>query len=153
MSAYSWKSGSRYSVDANVVGSICEKLEDEGNLNAKALVEVSRPEEAPTHKLFEWRDDVAAEKYREWQGRSVLNHLEITIPESKEPVKSFISLSEDQNEYHSTTILLKSQDTREAMLRTALMELMAFERKYKCLSELAGLFEASRKLINDHIGD
>lgn len=139
---YSYKPGSRFSVDADTVGKVCEQLESEGNLSAKALVDISRPEEASTHKLFEWRDDVAAEKYREWQGRNVLNHLEVVLPEYKEPVRGFISLISEKNEYHSTSVLLEEEDTREKLLETALAELRAFERKYRILTELAEIFAA-----------
>ena len=49
---YKKKDGARLKTDAQTVGEICEKLERNGGLTAKRLVDESRPEDAPLHKEF-----------------------------------------------------------------------------------------------------
>ena len=56
---YKWDKGSRFSVSAQVAGEVCEELEKKGELTAKNLVDVSRPEDAPLHKCFNWNDEEA----------------------------------------------------------------------------------------------
>ena len=63
-----WKDGCRYSVPAQFAYDTIHDLYQQGKTTAKDLVDASRPEEAPLHKLFEWNDSIAAEKYREEQG-------------------------------------------------------------------------------------
>ena len=53
---YKWKDAARIKSDAQTAGEICEKLEKNGGLTAKRLVDESRPEDAPLHKEFEWND-------------------------------------------------------------------------------------------------
>lgn len=77
---FQWKNG-YYSggVDANIVGNVCERISKNGGLTASKLVDYSRPETAETHCLFDWNDEYAAEKWREYTARNVINHLTIKV--------------------------------------------------------------------------
>ena len=58
---YSWRAGK--SVSAQVAGEVMEMIEKrDGELTKEAFLEESRPEDSPTHGLFEWDDAVASEK-------------------------------------------------------------------------------------------
>ena len=138
---FNWKIGSVHKVSADVAGEVCNKLDAEGNLTAKALVDVSRPEDAPLHPEFEWNDGIAAEKWREQQGRLIINHLTVVI-DNQEPVRKFFNIENTANTYTSIDVILKNTDTREQLLQMALRELGAFKRKYSQLTELAKLFDA-----------
>ena len=61
---YKKKDGARLKTDAQTVGDILEKLEKNGGLTAKRLVDESRPEDAPLNKKKKWGDAKAAEAYR-----------------------------------------------------------------------------------------
>lgn len=147
---YRWKSGARATVPAQVVGEVCAELEQKGQLTAQNLVDVSRPEDAPLHKAFEWDDSVAAEKYRESQGRYLIRCVEV-VRESSEPVRAFISLTRtaSTHEYHSIDAVLKSKDDTADMLARAKSELDAFARKYANLEELAEVFQAIERLNSE----
>lgn len=141
---YEWKTASYIKADANVAGKQCEELEKAGGLTPKRLLDANRDESAPLHNEFEWRDSIAAEKYRENQARHIIACLcvraETTTGEQSEPVRAFLKTA-PESEYQSLNVILQSADSHVAMLSMALRELEAFRKKYKMLSELKPLFD------------
>lgn len=119
-------------------------LEKTVGLTPKNLLDANRDENAPLHNEFEWRDDIAAEKYRENQAKHIIACLcvraETTSGEQSEPVRVFLKTT-PESEYQSLNVILQSADSRSAMLAMALKELKAFQRKYKALAELKLLFD------------
>ena len=76
---YSYRSGYRFKVPAQVVGETLEGLAQTGELTSARFLEASRPENAPTHNMFEWDDSVAAERYRLQQATVAINSVEVQI--------------------------------------------------------------------------
>ena len=142
---YTWRPGSRHKVPASVAAAECERLEAEGRLTAEELVEESRNEDAPLHEEFEWRDDVAAEEWRKQQARMIINAL-VVVSEEHEPVRAFVNLVQRSPEYTSVHTAVQRSDTRELLIRNALLELKAFQRKYQNLTEFASLFAEIEKI-------
>ena len=140
---YRWKTGARSPVSAQVVGEVCEELESKGQLTPQKLVDVSRPVDAPLHKAFEWNDTLAAELYREQQGRYLIRSIEV-VRNSEEPTRAFVALKRTakEHEYHSIEAVLQNKDDTAQLLEQAKSELMAFKRKYSQLSQLADVFKA-----------
>ena len=68
-------------VSAEVAAPVLEGLANENRLTAANLVDVSRPEDAPLHPEFEWRDDVAAERWREEQARQIIRCIRVVSEE------------------------------------------------------------------------
>lgn len=63
-----------------VIGEALADIEDRhGIIDPNTVVDESRPEDAPLHPAFEWRDDVAAEKWRVEQARRVVRCVEVVI--------------------------------------------------------------------------
>lgn len=140
---YKVKSGARLKVSAQVAGEECERLESEGRLTPQALVDESRPEDAPLHGCFEWDDTVAAEKWRQAQAAYIIRSVEVTVEESVEPVRAFVAtISDESREYRSVGYVLRRADSREALLDSARRDLLAFRRKYQTLHELADVIAA-----------
>ena len=126
-----------------VATDVCQQLEESGReVNAHNLVDVSRPEDAPLHKEFEWDDAVAGEKYREEQARSILRQVIFYHPESQEPIRKYYHVYHDDPTYYPIDVILKKPDMREQLLKNALKDLEAFKRKYSQLVELAAVFTA-----------
>ena len=142
---YTWRPGSHHKVPASVAAAECERLEAEGRLTAADLVEEARAEGSPLHEEFEWRDDVAAEEYRKSQARCIINSL-VVVSEKHEPVKAFVNLVATTPTYTSIQTAVSRADTKELLLQNALRELVAFQKKYKNLTEFADLFEEIEKL-------
>ena len=133
---------------AQPAGEITSVLESKGMLTAKNLVDVSRPEEAELHDYFEWRDDVAAEKYREEQGRYLIRAIVIVEDaaedeEAQEPVKVYYNIEEQDEQYYSIDTIVKSEDKSEKLFRMAVTDLKRFEKRYQVIADrLHPVFDA-----------
>ena len=141
---YQFRKGFKHKVTADVAGAVCEGLEKEGKLTGEQLVEVSRPEDAPLHKEFDWDDAVAGEKWRVHQARQIINSLIVIAPETNTEVRKFynIQMSKDDRKYESIEAVMQRVEKRDILLRSAMRELSALRKKYAALSELAKVFDA-----------
>jgi hypothetical protein len=110
---------------------------------------MARDERTESHKLFEWNDEVAAEKYRLEQVRFIMRDLhvvEIGLNKKKSttklevPVRLFYNL-EGEKGYTPTPVIIQDEDLHKKLLRTALNELEAFTKKYSILTELTPILE------------
>lgn len=153
-----WKSGSHHKVDPQVAGDECSRVEREVGLTPKNLVDASRPENAPLHSEFEWDDTLAAERYRETQASMIIMHLVTVEIDGKEvpETRSYVSVpvrersdGAPKNTYVNVYKALTEPEMKDVVLRRALSELRAFERKYRNMSELAGVFSAIGQLELD----
>lgn len=138
---YKFRKGSYIRADAQAAGEMCEQLEARGKLTAEELLNANRAEDAPLHDSFEWDDSVAAESWRMQQARHIINSLEI-VTENREPVRAFFSIIRSEPNYRHIDTILQRQDDTEALLKMALSELQAFQKKYSQLMELAAVFSA-----------
>lgn len=77
---------------AKIIGVELEKLGQ--SITPIAVVDIARPTSAPLHPFFEWDNAVAAEKYRLFQARNVINHLQVVVVNSageKQKIKAYFS--------------------------------------------------------------
>ena len=148
MSVYRWVTGSHIRGSAQAAGEECAKLEMRGELTPKALVDESRPEDAPLHDMFNWNDEEAAELYRQTQAQYIIRSIEVVAVGDSKPVKAFVSVQTvgKSRIYQNTEVALSIPDTRDQVLQAALAELRAFERKYGRLEELADVITAIRQV-------
>ena len=129
-------------------GELMAKLESEGRLTAKELVNESRPEDAPLHGYFEWDDAVAAELYRERQGRNIIEAIvEVKEPaeERGEPqyVKVFYATEQGGGNYYHIETIVQEEDKAEKLFQMALRELRQMQRRYEIIKDrLAPVYEA-----------
>ena len=146
---YSWRAGK--SVSAQVAGEVMEMIEKrDGELTKEAFLEESRPEDSPTHGLFEWDDAVASEKYRLYQSRIAIQDIVVTVVRQDEPKKihAFVNTTVGKGNkasYSNIQVAMEDEEKRKAVLQNAFAELKAFEQKYSEYKELAGIFTEVRK--------
>lgn len=138
---YTWKAGSHIRAPAQKAGEMCEKLATERRLTAENLVEANRPENAPLHGAFEWRDEIAAEEYRKEQARHIISCICIKR-ERSEPLKLYYNIERSNPEYKSIEAILQNQDDTNALFQTAIGELAAFQKKYAALKRLRPVMDA-----------
>lgn len=147
---YDFKVKGLYDVSPQTVGEEFERIiEDSGELTPTAVVDKSRPEDAPLHKVFEWRDDVAAEKWRENQAQKLIHNVTIVCQKQEEEpvqVRAFVHVQKD---YKPIQIVLSDDDMRKELLRNAYRELTSFKTKYQTLSELSPLMLAIDTVIGE----
>jgi hypothetical protein len=121
------------------------RLEHGGLLKPADVVAAAVPKKSILHDLFTWDDTEAAAKFRLVEAQRIIRVVVTVVKEDHEPVRAYVSLLKDRddgNGYRHVLDVLKSDDDREDMLKTAMAELQAFKRKYQRLSELAPLFDA-----------
>lgn len=146
---YSWRAGK--SVPAQVAGEVMEMIEKrDGELTKEAFLEESRPDDSPTHDLFDWDDTSAAEKYRLTQARMCIQDIVVTVIRHNEPRKihAFVNTTVGKTNnasYSNIQIAMEDEEKRKAVLQNAFTELQAFERKYSEYTELSGIFAEVHK--------
>lgn len=153
MIVYQIKSGFRISQKyAQPAGEIMKQLEAENRLTAADLVNVSRPEDAPLHDYFEWDDAKAAEKFRETQGKNlieaVVEVIENPSAENDGPVeveiqKAFYAVGTGNHNYYHIDTIVQDDDKSQQLFEMAFRELKAFERRYAIIKDkLKTVFDA-----------
>ena len=139
--AYDWKTPFM-KVSADVAGKEFERIDKKRGLTAEAVVDESRPEDAPLHDAFEWDDAVAGEEWRKQQARVMIGNLVIQVEELPESpqVRAYVMIDKTASVYESTKVILQLEDKKQALMRIAMRELQSFQRKYSDLQEFARLF-------------
>ena len=73
-------------IDAQTAGSELDRIRRrDGTIKPAAVVAEARPEEAPLHPAFEWRDPVAAEQWREHQASKLIKVVRVVPSAPQEP--------------------------------------------------------------------
>lgn len=151
---FAWKAGSWFPVDAQIAVDTIETLQKtlgKDTVTAKELLDASRSDDAPLHGCFEWDDTVAAEQYRLSQAGKIIRSIEIVPVETDTPAhltRSRYMLNvvpnapKVQGEFATVDVAFKNDKYRVAVLKNALNELHAFQRKYNSYQELSGVFKA-----------
>ena len=147
-----WKVKGLYPVSADTAADVINSCQDEsGYISAKSVVDVSRPEKAPLHDCFTWNNDAAAEMWREQQARVMIKNI-VTVEiedDKREVAKTFVHvISDDKSRgYKLTDVAVHNESDREYVLKTAKRELLAFQEKYRQLTELALVFAAIAEVV------
>ena len=140
-----WKVQGLYKADAQKVADEILTLGD--SVEPSAVVEKAKDESTELHKCFEWRDDVAAEKYRLHQAGNLIRFICIASETEQQPIpiRAFLK-TEAAQPYKSLNVIMQSADDYAAMLDRARRELAAFKNKYQALTELKPVFDAISSL-------
>jgi cell fate (sporulation/competence/biofilm development) regulator YlbF (YheA/YmcA/DUF963 family) len=148
---YQWRF--TMAVSAETAGKELERVEQKhGKVTPELVLEESRSKKAPLHKIFEWNDSVAAEKYRLTQAGQIINNLVVVLDEYEqhEPVRAFVNVNANAQkktgEFINIVSAIQQEDTRAIVVANALRELQEFKKKYKQLTELSSVFVEIDKL-------
>lgn len=151
---YKWKPASGIKISASVAGAHLEKLRvrNNGQLTPRAVLEDAKSRSSPLHKAFEWRDGRAAEEFRLWQARHLVNSIVVVIENDRgkeigDKLRAFVHVVKEKSpHYQQRGIALSDADTRLQLCRRAILELVAWRRRYADLSELRVLFKTIDRL-------
>ena len=159
----------KYKVSADVVGKAMEEIEaKEGAVTSKNVLEASRPEDSPTHAIFEWDDSVAAEKYRLSQSSECIRNIRIEIEEvptqevqlklklsdaddepqkpNKYTARAFVNTTDSvgtrPGRYESFAKVMSDKDKRFTAINNALREFKWLLNKYDFISEFEPIAES-----------
>lgn len=146
---YQWKRN--MPVSAQATGEHFEKLEKKhGEITPEIILDDARKKSSVLHDCFEWDDGRAAEKYRLSQARFIICNLVVSV-ESKEneqkKARAFVNVSAqtmkgNKGSFVSIGNAISNEEMRQNVLRNALVELLAFKKKYEELEGLQRIFVA-----------
>jgi hypothetical protein len=132
-------------------------LAERGALTPQAVLERARNEESPLHACFTWDDTEAAEQWRLTEARRLIIKVKVEVQaRANEPpirVRAYTSLLSDRiggGGYQSTVAVMSDATQRAEVLRTALAELQALQRKYRHLSELSMVMQEIDRVAAQH---
>ena len=149
---YSWNDDYKLKIDPNIVGGVLEQIEKtQGVVTAAAFLEVSRPTSSPTHDVFEWDNDKAAENWRMHQSRTTINALRVTYTNAdgeETKVSAFIKTSNSgATTYENIQSALSDSEKKEIIIKRIQDELDSFIIRNRHIEELADILEASAKKL------
>lgn len=143
-------------VPAEVTGKVLEELEaSEKGLSPRTLLDASRDVNAPLHNEFEWRDDVAAEKYRLTQAHGIITNLRIVTVQtdgSKALDRAFVVKPGGESQYVALQSALSREDWRDHLLEEARRDVKSFLGKYRRLQALANVTNAMEAFLHNDVG-
>lgn len=91
---------------AQSVGEEFEKMEKEGvAVTPSTIVLRAAPETSTLHSYFTWDNAVAADNFRKWEARSLVNHLIVVTPHGEGEKR--------QKSHYSCTISNEDEDTEQ----------------------------------------
>lgn len=153
--AVAMKSGVSLSakVDANDVGQVIDQIraENDGECRPDQLLEKSRSKRSPTHKLFEWDDTVAGERYRIAQASYAIRKINVVYvtPKGGQPkaTRAVVSVRSKTGErgsraYVSVSDAMNDREWRDEVLTSALNQLRQWRAKWFQLNEIADAGDA-----------
>ena len=122
-----------------------EEIQDIGDeVKPEQVIKKAKNPKSELHKCFDWDDSSAANKYRLYQARLVINHLIVVTREAgndeREPVQFRVMMKNENSKdssYKQTLVMIRDEDEYKKLLDQAYRELHSFKQKYQCLSELA----------------
>lgn len=132
MNKYEWKLKSlAKGVDPDLAIQELERIESiYGVLSAEHILNESRSEGAILHPLFEWQEDLAAEKYRLTQARSIINNIHVKVIKdgntSSIPVYEIVTVN---NERGYKSIQVMTQSDVDQVKRATLRDLASIKAK------------------------
>lgn len=138
--------------DPQKIGEALAKVreETEGRCNARTFYEAAKDKKNYLHRLCEWNDAVAGEKYRLQQIREVIGCIDLIDDErdDKNPVPAFISLTERNGRgYRPIGEVLDSVELQAISLRHMKSDVEALERRASRFEEICDALKAAREVI------
>lgn len=122
------------------------RVEKEKGLTAENLLEEARDEKSSLHKLFDWNNNKAGEKWRFHQARLLINEVKVIIDQQElyafESVNINTSnLSEEEIErvYKPVVEILNNEDLRIQVIKTAMEKQKYWKQQYSIYDELKSI--------------
>lgn len=136
-----WKVPGLFKTDPEAVFKELQTLEER---TPDAIVDLARNSDSVLHSMFDWDDEVAAEKWRKQQARIISCNLIVETREQKGEVIELrlMHVSEEKKSYEEINYFVEHENEYAKLLKRAKMDLNSFKTKYHILKELSPIFEA-----------
>ena len=158
---YTWRDGfPHHGQQAQPVGEALAAIEETyGDLTPELIVATAKAPNSPLHPFIEWNRKKAAAAWQLHQAQSLRNAVRRVVvyyvneAPRETTVQAFVAHPTDTREdsmhgahrFLPIDRLMVLPETRTALVRRALRELRAWERRYEAIEELADLCAAVEK--------
>jgi len=154
---FRWREGfPNRGVLAAVVGKEIERIlmgvPDE-RVKPDMLVEAARNSRSPLHPMFDWDDNVAAEKWRKEQAGELLRAVVVIqeIDGVKTAVRRFAYIPSEENRGYTTmAFAMKDPESADLIVAESLRYLEGWQRRFGIYSQLREEAAAVASLIERH---
>jgi hypothetical protein len=142
--------------DAAIIASTVDLLAGpNGVCTARALLDASRAEDAPTHRYFEWDDQKAAEEHRVAQARSLIRAIRFVADTRDGEIEqhAFHAVKlEGSRGYVSAKRVVASRDMADQVIKASMQRLAMWRMQHANLRSFLGdtLFQAIDEAIAKH---
>jgi len=135
--------------ELNVVVRELNRIEQrDGALQPETIVDEARPVSSPLHQYFTWNNSEAAELYRRWEARKLIQSVRVIYDGKKDGtiVRAYVSLvNDDERGYYGMARVLSDSDLRAQLLAKALQEAESWRERYEHLEELSEIVSSIKK--------
>lgn len=128
------------------------RVERKKGLTPKNLVEEAKDESNPLHEFFEWEDSVAANEYRLYQARVLINEVKVIIDQKEyfafENVAIKVSEKSEETErvYKPVAEIIQNEELRKQILKSALHSLTYWQEKFSKYEEVKPIVKSIIKV-------
>lgn len=150
-------------IDPSAALDVLESISsDDGLLTPAAVVSAAEPADSPIHNAFEWRDYVAADRYREWQARQLIKAIITVDDKTGDKAPAFVAIVKDVDDgarergYQLTRVAMTRPNEWLSALaifnskliatRKSIEELEAIARSSKDSNRLSSIAVAARSI-------
>lgn len=152
---YEYRVNGLIKAPAQAVGELFETLEHSSvGLSPESVLNASRSEGTLLHDEFEWRDDVAAEKFRLRQAQDMIRNIRIVVEatdDNGEKVvqreRGFISSPGGKSAYVMIASAFKNDEWQAHLMEQARRDMEAFCAKYRRLEQLGPIIIEMETMI------
>lgn len=124
-----------------------------GKCNSKTILDAARSSRHYLHRFFEWRDTIAAEKYRQEQARELVSCIDIVEKKGNQITKrlpAFVSIMDKNGRgYHTVQEVVSSAHLQDLALKQAEDEMGYYEKRLEQFAEIANAIARARQLIRE----
>ena len=144
---------------AETIGRRLEQLGQSSyrDISPGKIIADARKKSSPLNQFFEWDDSEAAARYRLWQARNIVNHLQIVIKTGSREIetKAYHSVVVGQQEgevrVYRPTMSMKGPtegEIRRQVLDSARRELASWRKRYAEYEDVFGpIFDEIDKVL------
>jgi hypothetical protein len=144
------KKGTRTKTDPEAVHTELERIRGGDPLKLQDVVDESKPKKAVLHPEFEWSNPTAANLWRLYEARKIVQSVEIVDEKSEKPYRAYEATIipatevEDAPErvFRPVEEIMADPDLRDELLGRAINDVLALKRRYSGLQELSQVFSA-----------
>jgi len=121
-------------------------------LKPKHVLDAAKDPKNPLHRHITWDDQVAADRYRRDEARSIIRCVDIRDDQLDVPAhRMFFSIADKGRAYRRLDEILDSRHLQTLLLEQAEKDLRNAEERVRELKDVCNMVRRARKRLSEHI--